>query len=85
MGHRHYSVLHIARSDEAHYGPKSRQKPQTTGNNQGFALVMGKMLMCNQINLCVFLLRVNNRMETGAIECIHCSPCTPPFFAVNKR
>ena len=52
MGHRHYSVLHIARSDEAHYGPKSRQKPQTTGNNQGFALVMGKMLMCNQINLC---------------------------------
>ena len=54
------------------------------------------MLISNQINLCVdtssqgefalvTLLKVNNRMDTGAIECIHCSPGTPPFFAVNKH
>ena len=66
----------------------SQCRPQTTDNNKEFALVtceMCKMLICNQINLCLFLLRVNNRMETGAIECIHCSPCTPPFIAVNKH
>ena len=25
------------------------------------------------------------KQQTVAIDCIHCSPCTPPFFAVSKH